>query len=768
MDLAIRREDIADAVILWLQGSLTARESSQLSRVLQDLEDAQRRRIVFDCTDLQGVDSVGLGLIIATHKRCLEQGGALTIRGAPEALARVLRLTSLDRVLRVEPPIAEEEVVAESPGGEHLLWELFRFSQHLFKGLGDGLVGLDAEGRVLFADAGLEERLGRAEEDLIGRLLNDFLDHGPGNDPAWSSPEAASRGEGQHRVKLARGDGTTRETILTWVAVRRQRRLQGYLVGIRDHGELEETRRALRQIQHQLSLFVANASDAFFLFDAGGRLTLANPAAQALTGLSEDQCRKKGLVGLATAGSGDHWRRVWERVGGGEEVRNEEIALTRADGRETWCTASASPIKDESGAIVGMFFVLRDVNDQRRLRRQLNELELKEAMQRVAGGLARDFECLIDNESRQVTELNKLLAGNARGRHLIAEMRQQYAYLRDFTARLRALGHVERNVGEKANLSELADRVLMELRPRFSDRIRVAVRWEDRSTTVAVATDALDQIVRQVCLNALESMDEQGELSIWSEIVDLPAGEPHRPGGRFVRLNVQDSGRGMSPETCRRAFDPFFSTKSTSADNRDAVGMGLPVAYGLLRQYNGWIDLASEPGRYTRVALYLPIEPAEIKLEPATTPEDAAPRLTRLLVVDDEALVLNFAAAYLERAGFCVNKAGHPQEALSVLRDHGDAIDMAIIDLSLPSMSGRDLMRQMRQLQPRLRFLISSGMGEADLAEAAQEDGVCGALQKPYRGDQLVKAVQLGMKGAEADAKDSTGARVKNLRQGDE
>src|SRR5262249_436305 len=151
-------------------------------------------------------------------------------------------------------------------------------------------------------------------------------------------------------------------------------------------------------------------------------------------------------------------------------------------------------------------------------------------------------------------------------------------------------------------------------------------------------------------------------------------------------------------------------------------GLGLSLAYGLLRQYDGWIDLDSEPGRFTRVELYLPTEKKE------RTPKSIQHNgKGRLLVVDDESLVLNFAGMYLERSGYEVCKAMTPEEAIVTFRSYSSQIDLVITDLSLPGMSGQELIRILHDINPRARFLVSSGLEERELAEAAMEEGVFGA-----------------------------------------
>jgi anti-anti-sigma factor len=176
----------------------------------------------------------------------------------------------------------------------------------------------------------------------------------------------------------------------------------------------------------------------------------------------------------------------------------------------------------------------------------------------------------------------------------------------------------------------------------------------------------------------------------------------------------------------------------------DSTGLGLLIrASDQFQQVRTSLRLRDAPPAIMRLLRLTSLD-KRLTLDGAETPiaEPPTPVERQLLVVDDEAMVLNFTAAYLQRSGYHAFTAETPDAALEILREHGDIIDLVIVDLSLPGMSGFELMRRMREIRPAMRFLVSSGLSETDLAEAAAIEGVLGVLQKPYRADHLLQTVR--------------------------
>ena len=260
----------------------------------------------------------------------------------------------------------------------------------------------------------------------------------------------------------------------------------------------------------------------------------------------------------------------------------------------------------------------------------------------------------------------------------------------------------------------------------------------------------LNHALLNLCTNARDAMPGGGTLTLAAGAVevapgDRSAGPDSRPGS-FVRLSVADTGCGMTPEVRARIFEPFFTTKETGKGS----GLGLAMGLGIVSQHGGWIDCSTAPGSGTRIDLYLPAATTLASgsrliylgnpSDPADTPPPADdPDDKTVLLVDDEAMIRTLGRVVLEGASFRVLTADDGAEAIEVFARNRDRIDLVVLDLSMPRMSGRDAFRQIARLAPNVRVLFSTGYSIDDVADL---DGAIGLLSKPYRPHELLAAVR--------------------------
>jgi CheY-like chemotaxis protein len=257
-----------------------------------------------------------------------------------------------------------------------------------------------------------------------------------------------------------------------------------------------------------------------------------------------------------------------------------------------------------------------------------------------------------------------------------------------------------------------------------------------------------------LCKNALEAMPEGGQLRLTAENMRLETTESRRHAearaGAFVRLSIEDTGRGIPPEVRDKIFDPFFTTKPTG----QGTGLGLAMAHGIIKQHQGWIECHSEVGRGTRFDLYLPrwvgaVAPStRLSGEPAAAYGPTAARVAtpsgsrRVLLADDNALLRDLAAGYLRQGGFQVLQASDGREAVEVYAREQDAIDLVILDWIMPELTGRDALARLRSLNPSLRVLVAVG---GDQPPKSATGDVVGILSKPYRERELLEAVHAAL-----------------------
>jgi CheY-like chemotaxis protein len=248
-----------------------------------------------------------------------------------------------------------------------------------------------------------------------------------------------------------------------------------------------------------------------------------------------------------------------------------------------------------------------------------------------------------------------------------------------------------------------------------------------------------------------------------------------RPGD-FVCLRVEDNGTGIPPDVLPRIFEPFFTTKGSDK----GTGLGLAVVFGIVQQHQGWVECRSTPGKGTCFEVYLPAAPGAARrgMHPggagagavASSPSAPLGRSETILLADDESALRNLAHAILRRHGYRVLLAEDGLQAVELYRTHHERIDLVVLDLTMPRLSGRDAFHQIRQINPEARVLVASGYS-ADHLSLEEQRHLAGFVSKPYRPDGLAVAVHeaLAARGAGAAVAPSSrgqGSGIRNQESG--
>jgi CheY-like chemotaxis protein len=269
--------------------------------------------------------------------------------------------------------------------------------------------------------------------------------------------------------------------------------------------------------------------------------------------------------------------------------------------------------------------------------------------------------------------------------------------------------------------------------------IRLDITSDPGIPPALVDATQLQQVVLNLCVNARDAMPGGGVLSVATSAVRVPengAAAGQGAAGEYVRITVADTGVGMTSEVQARIFEPFFTTKAIGA----GTGLGLSMVYGIVAQHNGWLDVASAPGQGATFHVNIPAAGAgREKLVPAPgRPPVQASRVARLvLVVDDEAIVREYAMRLLERAGCRVLGAADGREAIEVVERHAGEIDSALVDLTMPGPPIQEVLLALRAKAPGMQIVVTSGYS----LEATRLPDALGLsfLPKPYTPIQLIE-----------------------------
>ncbi|MEM8883266.1 MAG: response regulator [Planctomycetota bacterium] len=367
------------------------------------------------------------------------------------------------------------------------------------------------------------------------------------------------------------------------------------------------------------------------------------------------------------------------------------------------------------------------------LLRQLRQAQKMEAVGRLAGGVAHDFNNMLTviqgygnilkrklaPRGECVDEIEQLLGASNRAATLT---RQLLAFSRSQPVQLQVL-----DIGRAVeDLRKMIGRLL-------GDDIKFEVDVAESTGSVRADPGQLEQVLVNLVVNARDAMPEGGTLAVRTDAVQLGAGDvPEAPGlraGPYVRIQVRDSGAGMDAETQRHIFEPFFTTK----DRDKGTGLGLATVYGIVRQFRGAIRVRSAPARGTTFEIFLPQVPAE---ESAPAEEQQTPlaegRGSILLVEDDDA-VRALLVSELQEAGYTLHAAPDAETALKVALE----FDLLVTDVVMPGLSGPELAERLRARRPDLRVLFVSGFQDPERTRLPELDGRTAFLAKPFQPDEL-------------------------------
>ena len=383
----------------------------------------------------------------------------------------------------------------------------------------------------------------------------------------------------------------------------------------------------------------------------------------------------------------------------------------------------------------------RAEEESRRLQAQLIQAQKMEAMGLLAGGIAHDFNNLLTGILGYANLLS--LKGRvdpevAKAAGIIQRSAEKASQL---TAQLLGFAERGKNLNVPVELGRVIASVTGVIERTQDPRIRIAASLRPEGGCVPGDPSQLHQVVMNLAINACDAMPEGGQLKISLEPVTLDVAfcrerEWMSPGKYFL-LSVADSGVGISPENLERIFDPFFTTKAPGK----GTGLGLSMVFGIVKNHGGCVDVRSEAGAGTVFRIHLPESPDGAPKEKAEM-DPAFPRgRGRILLVDDQEPVREVAKDMLEALGYDVVTAADGLEGVSRYRDLWREIDLVVLDMIMPNMSGGDCFRRMKEINPKARVVLSSGYSMDGAIQDVMNEGILAFIQKPYRLEELSRVV---------------------------
>ncbi len=431
-------------------------------------------------------------------------------------------------------------------------------------------------------------------------------------------------------------------------------------------------------------------------------------------------------------------RRVLET---GERVETPQYTVTFDSGATSVRHSIKLPLRDDQGKIIGLVGVSEDVTERKLLEERLRQAQKLEAVGQLAGGVAHEFNNLLqiisgttelaladaqEGDSRR-EPFNTIRRAAERGANLVRQ-------LLGFSRRQQlqpTMVDVNSLVTGLANLviTTIGEQIQLQFKPGADLR------------TIQADPGAVEQVLLNLCINARDAMPGGGRLTLSTADVSLDeafcGNHPWARAGEYVRITIADSGEGMGQDVLEHIFEPFFTTKGP----QEGSGLGLALVYGLIEQQGGLIDVESEPGRGTEFQIYLPAAQGKAPSPKAEIVHPQEAGGGTILVAEDERQVQQLTAQMLENKGYKVFSAFDGEQAVKLFESHARTIDFVLLDLVMPKIGGREVFQRIRTIQPDVPVLFQTGYGlrSAD-ADFMTAQGLR-VLRKPYTESELLRAL---------------------------
>jgi PAS domain S-box-containing protein len=503
-----------------------------------------------------------------------------------------------------------------------------------------------------------------------------------------------------------------------------------------------KTEEALKKDEGQCRQFLQSSKDAVYLL-YNDKLEFINKAFQDMFGLTRKDLNapKCDLLRWVAPRSRSFIEKRNQKLATGEKLDSYyEFTAISKNGREIPVEESITYINYKDGiAIQG---IIRDITDKKQLEQQLRQAQKMEAIGKLAGGMAHDFNNMLHAISGYVQMIQKGSKPQQNKKYL-SEINRVIERAAELVERLLTFARVTDSKLKPVDLNQLIVQAAKILERTVSKMIRIETRLNDDLWLTNGDGNQLEQVLLNLGTNAKDAMPGGGEMTIETKNIAFNQPDNAHPGiepGEYVLVTFSDTGTGMKDEVMTRMFDPFFTTKTIGK----GTGLGLTMVQSIVKTHRGKITCQSKPGTGSTFKIYLP--PLKTKRE--ETRIDTAPQektiggKETILLVDDEQDILDVSREILEEYGYTTLTAVDGEKALEIFKKKKDQIDLVVLDINMPAMSGHTCMKELLKMNPDIKIIIASGYLIKDQLRESLEAGATEFIVKPFQLDDMLNTVR--------------------------
>ncbi len=639
----------------------------------------------------------------------------------------------------VERALENKRIREEKERAEASIIRSARQWRTSFDSISDTVCLLDLQGTVQRCNKAFRDLVDKPFQEIIGCSCNEVLYKS--SEPIEDCPLIRMRDSGRRKEKeLSLNDRWYNVTVDPVLDEK------GNLTGavhvmsdITEHKQAEEETRisqeALGKERDLLNSLLDNSPDHIYFKDDHGRFIRINNAQASWLGLSdpEQAIGKTDFDFFTEEYANLAYESEQEMIRSGKAVVGKEEKETWPDREDTWVSTTKVPLRNPEGDIIGIIGISRDITERKKLEEQFRQSQKMEAVGRLAGGVAHDF----NNMMTVVIGYSEFLLSKLKKEDAeyksVEEIMNAGKRAASLTQQLLAFSRKQVFQPHVLNLNALVTELEKMLKRLIGEDIDLQLALDSKLGAVRADPSQMDQIIMNLAVNARDAMPRGGKITIETANVELDE-EYCRlhievQPGPYIMLAVSDTGIGMDKETQSRIFEPFFSTK----EEGKGTGLGLSTVYGIVKQSGGNIWVYTEPGHGTTFKIYFPrIEEAAEAMKQEEAADKSFRGTETILLVEDEEMVRDLAYEILGEMGYTVLAASNGEEALQICERHKGPIHLMLTDVVMPKMSGGELAEASVRLYPEMKVIYMSGYTDSSVTRNGMLEPGVNFVQKPF------------------------------------
>lgn len=592
----------------------------------------------------------------------------------------------------------------------------------------DPIFSFTPEGQYKYVNRAFAEGVGKPVEDIIGKKIWDVFPKEEADKRFAPLSHVFRTGEKMAiEVRVPRAD-SDRYYVTTITPIKSTTgEVVSAICSSKDITARKHSEEVLKKSEEKYRHLVNNINQGIFVAQ-DGMLKFVNPMSVKIIGHSEHDLTTKPFTEFIHPD--DRYmvlERHKRRLGGENFPTKYEFRIVTYAGITRWTEIDSVMIQWSGKPATLAFF--SDITEHKHLESQLMQAQKMEAVGTLAGGIAHDFNNLLMGIQGYASLSLREIDPSHPNFVKLKKIEEQVQSGADLTRQLLGFARGGRYEAKPTNMNEILEKTSA-MFGRTKKEISIHRKYRKGLWNVEVDPGQMEQVFMNLYVNAWQAMPNGGDIYLETENAfsdEEQALSYNVKPGKYVKTTVRDTGAGMDEKTKERIFEPFFTTKTMGR----GTGLGLATVYGIIKGHRGIINVYSKPGQGTTFTIYLPASAKEV-VEEKTSPGIITMGTESILLVDDEEIVLEVSKRLLESLGYQVHAAAGGQEAIAVYMEKIKKIDLVILDMIMPGLSGGETFDRLREINRKVKVLLSSGYSINGQAQDILNRGCNGFLQKPF------------------------------------